>query len=100
LLNGQWGINLALLLPCCVLLSLAGARKGVARGKNLLPLMLSLLVVVCLVSFSACGTNGTFGTTTQKSFNGTPSGTYTIEIDGVGPSGVPQSIGTVSLTVQ
>jgi hypothetical protein len=100
LLNGQWGIHLALLLPCCVLLSLAGARKGVARGKNLLPLMLSLLVVVCLVSFSACGTNGTFGTTTQKSFNGTPSGTYTIEIDGVGPSGVPQSIGTVSLTVQ
>ena len=100
LLNGQWGIHLALLLPCCVLLSLAGARKGVARGKNLLPLMLSLLVVVCLVSVSACGTNGTFGTTTQKSFNGTPSGTYTIEIDGVGPSGVPQSIGTVSLTVQ
>jgi hypothetical protein len=101
LLNRRWlGLNLALLLPCWVVVSFAYRNKLAIRRKGLLLLQIMLLSLVCLLSLSACGTNGSFGQTPPKNFGGTPSGTYSIEIDGVGPSGVAEKIGTVSLTVQ
>ena len=93
-------LNLALVLPGFVLISFARKSKEKQRNKRRLVLLGLFLLLVLVMGLSACGTSGTFGQTTQKNFGGTPPGTYSIQIDGVGPSGIPESIGTVSLTVQ
>lgn len=100
LLNRGWlSLNLAFVMPAYVLISFAPRGKGKHQNR-LLALLGVFLLFVLVLGLNACGTSGTFGQTTQKNFGGTPPGTYSIEIDGVGPSGIPESIGTVSLTVQ
>lgn len=85
----------AFVVPFCCLIRL---RKQIKHPS----LILSVLAVVALscMGLVGCGTNGSFGSTTPKTFGGTPVGSYTIQLQGTGPSGTPENIGTVGLVVQ
>jgi hypothetical protein len=78
-------------------------RKRYASSlRNVSFVLLPLVSVgICCLFLSSCGTNGSFGQTTPKTFTSTPSGTYTIQLSGVEPNGTTDSnIGTVTLIVQ
>jgi hypothetical protein len=64
-------------------------------------LVVALLGNVFALGTFGCGTNGSFSQPTPKNFSQTPTGTYTIQLDGVGPSGIAdEGIGYVQLVVK
>jgi hypothetical protein len=65
-----------------------------------LVLLVFLAATGCFL-IGGCGTGGSFGQTTPKTFTSTPSGTYTIQLIGVEPGGAEDSdIGNITLVVQ
>jgi hypothetical protein len=84
-----------LILPMCAIFMLRRRREF----RLVLLVAFASATLFCL-GISGCGTNGSFGPATPKTFGGTPAGSYTIELDGVGPSGIPEKIGTIGLIVQ
>lgn len=84
-----------LLVPFCCFKRFRKQVKGSS-------LILAVVAIVALswIGLTGCGTNGSFGSTTTKNFGGTPPGAYTLQLQGTGPSGTPENIGTVGLVVQ
>jgi Abnormal spindle-like microcephaly-assoc'd, ASPM-SPD-2-Hydin len=91
--------GIALGLPLWTILFLRRSRRLSAVGRGV-ALIIFLSITACCACLCGCGTNGSFGQPPPKSFGETPAGTYTIQLDGVGPSGIPEKIGTIVLTVQ
>jgi len=91
--------SLGFIFPFGVLVILQRRRDSKARIWFRLLLLGALLGLVCII-FTGCGTTGSFGQSASKNLGETPTGTFTIHIDGVGPSGATQEIGQVQLVVQ
>jgi hypothetical protein len=63
--------------------------------------MVILVSTFCLFFASGCGTNGSLSQAATTNFSQTPTGVYTIQLDGTGPSGVPDDgIGYLTLVVK
>lgn len=75
-------------------------RRRNCNGRKVF-MILALLGTVLALGTLGCGTNGSFSQSTPKNFSQTPSGTYTIQLDGVGPSGIAdEGIGHIQLVVK
>jgi len=87
--------NLTFLLPLSIL-GFVPKRRRITSNLRLAQLF---VLTLALIALGGCGTSGSSTQPPPKTFNVTPSGTYTIQLDGVGPSGVPEKIGTIQLVV-
>jgi hypothetical protein len=90
----------AFLLPVGAL-SLFRSRRRLQLGRQFGFLMVILVSTFCLFFASGCGTNGSLSQAATTNFSQTPTGVYTIQLDGTGPSGVPDDgIGYLTLVVK
>ena len=97
LIGATGRIGLAVLFPFGGIFIMAGKRK---RLPIRLLSFLSFTLVAMSLLFVGCGTNGSFTPTGAKSFISTPTGTFTIQINGSLPGGSQQAISNVTLIVQ
>jgi hypothetical protein len=92
-------ISIGLIFPVGAIALCLGRRRN-CNGRRVL-LVVALLGTVLALGALGCGTNGSFSQPTPKNFSQTPTGTYTIQLDGVGPSGIAdEGIGHIQLVVK
>ena len=82
-------------------LSLFRVRRRIQLGRQVGLFAAILVSTLCLFFASGCGTSGSFSQVTTTNYSQTPTGTYNIQLDGTGPSGVPDNgIGYLTLIIK